>query len=72
MDAEAKSGTTGDEGSETPILEGTVALLALLAIYLLGVWSDPLGPFGGVVLIPFAVLVVTYVLAFGSLVRRVT
>ncbi|MFQ6013626.1 MAG: hypothetical protein ACE5LS_08315 [Thermoplasmata archaeon] len=73
------SGTSlasGPRKEDTRILAGTeliVSIVALLAIYLLSVTADPFRePSGGLTFVPYALLVVTYVLAFGSFVRRVT
>lgn len=54
----------------SPATEGVVSLVALLAIYLLGVWTDPFrAPHGWLLFVPLGA---TYLLAFGSFVRRVT
>lgn len=67
---------SGPAGADTWSLAGTdliVSLVALLGIYFLSVTTDPFGdPTGGLVFIPSGILAVTYVLAFGSFVKRVT
>ncbi|MFQ5920176.1 MAG: hypothetical protein ACE5I4_09080 [Thermoplasmata archaeon] len=63
---------TGAEAGET-LSAGTemiVAAMALLSIFLLSVYADPLGPGGFLVFLPFAALVATYILAFRVLIRR--
>ena len=60
------------EGTLSVGTEAIVAAVALLAIVFLGVYADPLGPAGLLILLPFAALVATYVLAFRGLVRRLT
>ncbi len=60
------------EGGLPAGTEAIVAAVALLAIFSLGVYADPLGPAGLLILVPFAALVATYVLAFKGLVRRLT
>ncbi|MFQ6012564.1 MAG: hypothetical protein ACE5LS_02845 [Thermoplasmata archaeon] len=66
----------GHPGEDPRIAAGTeavVSVVALLAIYFLSVTTDPFrDPNGWLVFIPFAALVVTYILAFGSFVKQVT
>ncbi len=67
---------SGPAGADMWSLAGTdliVSIVALLGIYFLSVTTDPFGDAtGGLVFIPSGILAVTYVLAFGSFVKRVT
>jgi hypothetical protein len=67
---------SGQMKDDTRWLAGTeliVSIVVLLAIYLLSVTTDPFGdPNGWLVFVPYSILVVTFVLAFGSFVKRVT
>ncbi len=67
-----EEGSMGAEAGETLSVgtEMIVAAMALLAIFLLGVYADPLGPGGFLVFLPFAALVATYILAFRVLIGR--